>query len=151
MQENLLVEKPQAVAPIGAHRKIGAFLVGLLVVGLCVSNALLIKQNYDLKAARIRFEPEYIKQGQQMPSLVAQRVSGETAAINFAEARKTVFFVFAPGCVACENTGPKWKLIEDACAHEQCRSFALTLGNNDSKSTAFLSTHGLQSELLTNL
>lgn len=151
MQENPSVEKPQAVAPSGRHRRIGTFLIVLLILGLCVTNVLLIKQNHDLKATRIRNEPQYLKQGQQVPPLVAQRVSGETATINFGEAQKTILFVFAPGCVPCEYAGPKWKLIENACAQEKCRSFALSLENNNSKSVAFLTTYGLQSEVLTNL
>jgi peroxiredoxin len=127
------------------------FLVGLLMIGLCITNVLLIKQNHDLKATRIRNEPQYLKQGQKVPPLVAQRVSGETATINFGESQKTILFVFAPGCVPCEYTGPKWKLIENACAHEKCRSFALSLGTDNSKSVAFLSAYRLQSEVLTNL
>ncbi len=151
MSENLSVENPSDVVSGGAPRKIGSYLFGLILVALCITNALLIKQNYDLKAAKNRSEPEYLKPGQQVPPLVAQRVSGEAVTINPNEAQKTVFFVFAPGCVACEYTAPQWKLIENASSQKGFHSFAATLGNDDSKGTAFLSAHGLRSELLTHL
>ncbi|MEQ1603913.1 MAG: hypothetical protein ABL999_03515 [Pyrinomonadaceae bacterium] len=147
-QENLPID---GVAPSKPQRRITTFIVGILMAGLCLSNAFLIKQNQDLKAERIRSQPVYLKQGQTVPPMLAQSDSGEPATISYEKSNKTVLFVFAPGCIACEYTGSKWKLIEDACAHAQCRSFAVTLGNTDSKSAAFLSAHGLRSELLTNL
>ncbi len=127
------------------------FFVGLLIIGLCITNVLLIKQNRALKATILRNEPQFLKQGQKVPPLVAQRVSGETATIDFGENQKTILFVFTTGCAPCERTGPKWKLIESACAHKKCRSFALSLGTDNSKSAAFISAYGLQSEVLTNL
>lgn len=115
-----------------------------LVVGLCITNALLIKQNRDLKAAIAHFvkQPEFLKAGDDVPPLVGRTVEGERVEVNYTESPKTVLLVFSPQCSACEQVLSYWREIEDACARTQYRVFRVSLGDGPS-TVAFLRSHSL--------
>ena len=64
---------PTAISPHNriSLRRLGQSLLLLLILGLCVTNVLLIKQNRDLKAAIAHQQPEFLTPGQQVPSFTA--------------------------------------------------------------------------------
>ena len=122
----------------------------LLIAGLCVANALLIKQNRDLKAAMSHMvvvkEPELLKPGEQVPPFVANTLSGQQQAVNYANYDKTVFLVFSPQCPACEQSIPYWKEIKAACDRNRYQVFGVSLTNDGLATSAFLASSGLGME-----
>jgi hypothetical protein len=79
-------------------RRLRQGLLLLLIVGLCIANGLLIKQNRALKAAiaRMSKQPEFLKPGQQVQPFAANTLSGQRQIINYASRAKTVLLVFSP-------------------------------------------------------
>jgi peroxiredoxin len=119
----------------------------LLVVGLCIANGLLIKQNRDLRAVIAYNQPQFLEPGQQAPPLAAKSLSGQRRVIDYAAYSKTVLLVFSPQCPACERTAPHWRQIRAACARNQYQILAVSLGDGP-KSEEFLKSHGIDLEVL---
>jgi peroxiredoxin len=119
----------------------------LLVVGLCIANGLLIKQNSDLKAAiaHLGKQPEFLKPGQQVPPFAANSLSGQRQGINYADRDRTVLLVFSPHCPACELALPYWREINAACARNQYQIFGISLGDGPD-TNEFLEQNGLSLE-----
>lgn len=130
--------------------RLGLGLLWLFILGLSTTNVLLIKQNQILKSRLEDKEPEHLKTGDHVPTLLGHKLSGDLRIIDFADSPKTVMFVFAPGCVPCEHTAPYWKKIEGGLIRNNYRSFALGLGDA-SEGAAFANTVGLASEVVLNL
>lgn len=112
-------------------RRLGQGLSFLLIVGLCVANGLLIKQNRDLKATIVRKQPELLKPGQQVPPFAANTLSGQRQVVNYADRAKTVLLVFTPQCTACERALPYWREIKAACARTQYQVFGVSLSRKN--------------------
>lgn len=121
-------------------------LLLLFIVGLCVANVLLIKQNRNLKAAIAGNQPEFLKPGEHLGSFTAINLSGERRMVNYAASPKTVLLVFRPECPACERTLPYWKKIKAACDREGYQVFGISL-ENSGKTIEFLQTKGLNLEV----
>lgn len=140
---------PNHAISVGS-RRLGQVLLPVLIVGLCITNALLIKQNRDLKAFISRAQPEFLKPGQPVPPLAANTMSGQREVVNYSARAKTVLLVFKPECPACERTVPYWKAIKAACDRNQYQIFGLSLDSN-SKTSDFLKANGLILEVFTNI
>lgn len=128
-------------------RRLSQGLSLLLIVGLCIANGLLIKQNRDLKAAIARMvkEPEFLKPGQQAPPFAAKNLSGQRQVLNYADHAKTVLLVFLTQCEACERSLPYWREIKTACARNQYQIFGISLDDGP-KTNVFLMSNGLNFE-----
>jgi peroxiredoxin len=137
--------KPSSGFSLLSGRRLSQSLLLLLIVGLCIANGLLIKQNRDLKAAIARKQPELLKPGQQVPPLAANTLSGQRQGINYADRAKTVLLVFSPQCPACEQTLPYWREIKESCARNQYQIFGISL-DDGAKTNAFLASNGLTLE-----
>jgi peroxiredoxin len=124
--------------------RLGHGLLFALIVGLCVINALLIKQNRDLKAAVLRLGEQsgFLKEGEDAPRLEAPTTSGKQVRLNYGDTPKTVLMVFSPQCPASEEVMPLWKEIAAACARAHYRSFGVSLGDGPETNT-YLRSHGL--------
>ncbi|HXD32512.1 MAG TPA: TlpA disulfide reductase family protein [Pyrinomonadaceae bacterium] len=124
-------------------------LLLLLIVGLCVANGLLVRQNRSLKAAIAHQQPEFLMPGQQVPSFTANTLSGQRQVVNFADHPKTVFLVFASQCPVCERTLPYWKAIKEACDRQQYQVYGVGLdGRADTRD--LLTANGLNIEVFGN-
>lgn len=121
----------------------------LLIVGLCVVNGLLLKQNLSLKAAIASQQPEFLTPGQQVPSFTANALSGQRHVVNFADHPKTVFMVFASQCPACERSLPYWKAIKDACDRHQYQVYGVGLDSR-ADTRDLLTANGLNIEVFGN-
>jgi peroxiredoxin len=121
-------------------------LLLLLIVGLCVVNGLLLKQNLSLKAAIASQQPEFLKPGQQVPTFTANTLSGQRHVVNFADHPKTVFLVFASQCPACERSLPYWKAIKDASDRLQYQIYGIALDNR-ANTKDLLTSNGLNVEV----
>ena len=119
----------------------------LLIVGLCVANGLLIRQNHDLKATIARFvkRPEFLKPGQQVPPFAANTLSGQRQVVNYADRDKTVLLVFSPQCSACERVLPYWEEIKAACVRNQYQIFGVSLDDGP-RTHEFVRSNGLSLE-----
>lgn len=144
------VTEAKQLFPALFYRIFGTGLLFLLITGLFVANVLLIQQNRQLKATIARKEPQYLKSGDVVPEFTGLDLSGQKGTISYRTRAKTVFFVFAPGCVACERTATFWKKIANASDRNHYQLFGLSLGDN-SKSNEFLSLNGLNLETFTNI
>lgn len=135
--------------PLPSGRRLSQALLLLLITGLCIANWLLIKQNRTLKAAITHGarQPEFLKQGQQVPPLAAKNLSGQRQVLNYADHAKTVLLVFLTQCEACERSLPYWREIAAACARNQYQIFGISL-DNAAKTKAFLTSQGLSLETL---
>lgn len=119
----------------------------MLIVGLGVTNVLLIKQNRDLKALIARGQPEFLKPGQQVATLAADTLSGQRRVVDYGSRPKTVLFVFSPQCSACERTAPYWRKVVEASFRNQYQVFGVSLGDA-TRSNSFLDSNGLKLETL---
>jgi peroxiredoxin len=124
-------------------------LLLLLIVGLCVINVLLVKQNRSLKAAIAHQQPEFLTPGQQVPSFTANTLSGQRQFVSFADHPKTVFLVFASDCPACERSLPYWKAIKDACDRHQYQVYGVSLDSR-ADTRDLLTANGLNIEVFGN-
>lgn len=133
-------------------RALNRSLLLLLILGLCIANGLLIKQNRNLKVAIARMgeSNELLKPGQSVKPLAASSLSGERRVVNYSDSIKTVLFVFSPQCGACERALPYWKEIRAACARDQYEVLGISLDNSPS-AHAFLASNGLNVEALVNI
>jgi peroxiredoxin len=116
----------------------------VLVVGLCATNVMLIKQNRELKAAIARSvkQPEYLKAGETVPPLVARTLTGERVEVDYTAAARTVLLVFSPQCSACDAVVPYWRDIEGACARNGYQIWGVSLGDGPG-TLSFLRSHSL--------
>ena len=124
----------------------------LLIVGLCLTNAFLIKQNRDLKAtvARLRARPEVLRPGSRVPPFTGNLVSGQQRTLNYADRPKTVLMAFSTQCAACERALPYWRAIEAVSRRNQYQVFGISLdGGTESKQ--FLESKGLAMETFVNI
>ena len=150
MPESSLGQKvPRRFSVLSARRLI-QILFGLLIIGLCIINGLLIKQNRALKAFIARGQPEFLKPGQQVTPFTAYNLSGQRKMVNYADCAKTVLLVFTPGCAACERTVPYWKEIRASSVRHQYQILGISLGEG-LKSNSFLSSNGLNLEALVDI
>lgn len=119
----------------------------LLIVGLCIVNGLLIKQNRDLKAviARVGKQSELLEPGEAVKPFAANTLSGERQVVNYADRAKTVLLAFSPQCAACESSIPYWRAIKAACARNQYQIWGISLADGP-KTSAFLMSKGLSLE-----
>jgi peroxiredoxin len=130
-----------------SRRRLTQGVTLFLVLGLCVSNWLLIKQNRDLKAAIAHNNPEFLLRGQELPALTGKTLSGQRKTVNYAESNKTVFLVFSPACPACEQAAPSWRDIIAACSRNQYQIFGISLDfDRGSRTRAFLISNGFSME-----
>lgn len=93
---------------------------------------------------------ELLKPGQQVPPLVANTVSGQRQAINYADHARTVLLAFSPQCPSCERALPYWREIKEACARNQYQIFGISF-DDAAKTNAFLASNGLSLESFVNI
>jgi peroxiredoxin len=147
MMDTVTNQKSLGFFSLLSGRRLSQGLLLLLIIGLCITNGLLIKQNRDLKAAiaPIGKQPEFLKPGQPVPPLAANTLSGQRQMVNYAVSAKTVLLVFAPQCTACERALPYWREIKEVCARNQYQIFGISLDDSP-KTNAFLKMKGLNVE-----
>ncbi len=81
-----------------------------MLVALAASNALLIRQNLQMRRALDKFKPDSLQAGDAVPPFVTQDLQGNTVNINYTgEERKRVFLFFTPSCPYCREQFAYWR------------------------------------------
>ncbi|MFL6275686.1 MAG: hypothetical protein ACJ74G_10915 [Blastocatellia bacterium] len=78
-------------------KKLPGLLLWLALVGLALSNILLLRQNRELRAKLGNEKPNLVKRGDRLPAFNAPGLRGEMFSINYTgSGRRRVFLFFAP-------------------------------------------------------
>jgi peroxiredoxin len=87
-------------------------IVWVMVAALAVGNALLIRQNLQMRQALARYEPDVLKPGDKVPAFSAAELGGEKLEVNYTGAGpKRVLLFFTPTCPFCRKQFPHWREI----------------------------------------
>jgi peroxiredoxin len=145
-------QEPPNRLSILSGRRVRQAVWFLLIIGLCISNGLLIKQNRELKAIISQTDKplDLLKSRQQVPPFTANTLSGQRQIINYADHTRTVLLVFAPQCTACESILPYWREIQEACERKQYPIYGISL-DDSAKTAAFLKAKELRLETFADL
>jgi hypothetical protein len=78
-------------------KKLSVVLLWIALIGLSVSNILLLRQNRQMRAKLGNEKPNFLKPGDRMPALNAVGLRGEVFSISYTgNERKRVLLFFAP-------------------------------------------------------
>jgi len=113
-----------------------ALLMFVLGAALLPMNLLLVQQNKKLKVLASRADRALeVKPGTTLPPLVGFDSNGDSFRVDYGQdRRKTVLFVLAPRCHACEENVPNWEAIINGLDQRSFRLVAVSLqseGLND--------------------
>ncbi|MBL8150638.1 MAG: TlpA family protein disulfide reductase [Blastocatellia bacterium] len=88
----------------------------ILIVGLCLGNVLLLKQNLDLRGELQKYQPKRLQIGDKLQSFRVEGLTEDSVEVNFSNSGyKKVFLFFTPECPYCQQQLPYWKtLLEKA-------------------------------------
>lgn len=86
--------------------------LSILLFTMAAGNALLIRQNLQMRRALKRFEPSRLKAGDKVPSFTASGLSGEPVDVKYTgDGRKRILFFFTPTCPFCRQQFAYWREI----------------------------------------
>lgn len=78
-------------------KKLRSVLLWTALIGLAVSNILLLRQNREMRAKLGNDKPNFVKPGDKMPTFDAPGLRGEMFSVRYTgNERKRVFLFFAP-------------------------------------------------------
>lgn len=108
-------------------------LIGIVGIALVASQAVLIRQNMNLKtelegaasrATRLMEAPP----GTKLPALEGNSIGGELVKLPYnTDQRKTLVYVFTPTCPWCERNKPNWTAIAGSIDRSQFRVVGIDL------------------------
>jgi len=82
----------------------------VIITALAVSNALLIRQNLQMRREVERFQPRRLKAGDKVQPFKAAGIDGSSVEVNFEPgARKKVMLFFSPSCPYCGEQFAAWR------------------------------------------
>lgn len=85
---------------------------GVLLCMLAVTNALLIRQNLQMRTELNKFKPDTLQVGQTVPSFSAQGLNGEPLSVNYGAGEPTRVLLFlSVNCKYCHEQFPMWREI----------------------------------------
>lgn len=115
-----------------AWKKAPTVAVWLLLLALATANALLIRQNYQLRAALSRYEPETLWAGERLPSFSAKGLRGEPLEIHYAaKGPKRVLLYFTPSCPYCRGQFAYWREILQRAGSDHFEVIGLVAESED--------------------
>jgi thioredoxin-related protein len=94
----------------------GAWLAGLLIIGLIAVNLLIVKQNFAMRrqlterANAVNPNAKSLKEGDVVTSLVGSDLKGRKYEVSYGkDERKHLLFYFSPGCAYCVQQAHLWR------------------------------------------
>lgn len=80
-----------------------------VLLALATANVLLIRQNFQLRAALSRYEPKAVQPGDKLPAFSAKGAADESLHIAYdGRGPRRVFFYFTPACPYCRKQFAHW-------------------------------------------
>lgn len=77
---------------------------------MVAANVLLIRQNFQMRGALEKYEPQRLKVGAQVPAFTAVGLNSEVININYAgNGPKRVLLFFTATCPFCRQQFPYWR------------------------------------------
>src|ERR1051325_708337 len=111
LEENSETSRLESAAPPGWQRLYRA-VPWILVVGLSVSNALLLRQNVHMRATIGNKKPNIVTTGEKLPSFNAPGLQGEPLGVKYTgSGPKWVLFFFSPACPYSKQQFAYWREI----------------------------------------
>jgi peroxiredoxin len=146
----ILNKEPSVSETTSARKSISksGLLFFLLAIILTATNALLLKQNIELKAivAKRIDRPKELDTGVQIPPLKGMAINGNEVVVGYGEdKRKTILFCFTPGCSPCEDNMTYWKAMIKGINRDLFRLVGVSLTPETTLIKEFVSRHGLDS------
>ncbi len=93
-------------------KRLSAVAVWMMLFALAAANLLLIRQNYQLRAALSKYEPEAVRVGESLPPFSATGLDGKLLRVDYnGEGRRRVFLFFTPSCPHCRAQFPYWREV----------------------------------------
>jgi hypothetical protein len=100
------------------------------VLGLCVSDGVLVSQNARLRSLnRELLASQHVAVGQLLPPLSGLSPAGARVRIGWGRG-PVALLVFEPGCAACAENAPMWRRLVAATGHKGLRLIAIELGTS---------------------
>lgn len=91
-------------------RKTGAAALWLVLAAMAASNALLIRQNLQLRRELEKAQPQGLRVGDKVPPFTSDGLDGETLRVGYEGAGpSTMFLYFTPSCVFCREQFAFWR------------------------------------------
>ncbi|MDT4953064.1 MAG: AhpC/TSA family [Acidobacteriota bacterium] len=95
-----------------AWKKSPTIAVWVLLLALAIANALLIRQNLQMRTALSKYEPPVLQSGEQVQSFSAPSLSGENIQVNYTgNGPKRVLMFFTPDCPYCREQFAYWREV----------------------------------------
>jgi hypothetical protein len=97
-------------------KHIASILPWILIVALCITNALLVTRNIRLRTELTKFMPETLARNERVTPFSAPGLDGGTVDVTYSinNGRKRVLMYFAPSCVYSRDQSAIWR---DIIAH----------------------------------
>jgi peroxiredoxin len=116
--------------PEGMNTHWKAILAVTAILFLTAEVVLLMLQNRDLKRQLSAKAPEMLKGGDEVPSLRAVSMAGDTMNVTYDDGTKRyLLLVFSTTCPHCEKTLPRWKEIVDEMQDDDCDILGVSTSN----------------------
>lgn len=101
-------------------KKLTNVVLWALVVTMAAANALLIRQNLQLRQIVEKSQPRRLKAGDKVTSFTAEGLNGEPVSVNYTgSGRKRVLLFFTPTCPFCREQFAYWREILERADRER--------------------------------
>lgn len=92
------------------NRKFGAVCFWLVLAALAASNALLIRQNLQLRRELEKAQPQGLRAGEKVPAFTSAGLGGETVRVGYdGEGPDRLLLYFTPSCRFCRDQFALWR------------------------------------------
>lgn len=106
--------------------------LGAMVLLLVVSNALLIRQNLQLRTSLKQLQPEKLKVGDSLIPFSANSLTGQTMSITYSGGeRQRVLMFFSPSCPYSREQFTYWRKIIEMATVKNFEVIALVRESED--------------------
>ena len=100
------------MTPTVMWKKLPTIIFWVMLVALAVANALLIRQNLQMRAALSKYEPPVLQPGEQVQPFSAPSLSGENIQVNYTgNGPNRVLMFFTPDCSYCREQFAYWREV----------------------------------------
>lgn len=103
-----------------------------VLLALAAANVLLIRQNFQLRAALSRYEPEAVQPGDDLSPFSARGAANESLQIAYdGKGPRRVFFYFTPTCPYCRKQFAHWREVLSKADRERFEVWGLVSDAED--------------------
>ena len=99
------------MASTGSYKELVLITPWAMLIVLAVVNALLIRQNFQMRDRLDQLKPKILQPGDKVESFSAQGLHGEPINMNYMGETKRVLLYFTPACPYCQEQFPYWQEI----------------------------------------